>query len=481
MFEPKKLHPITIVFNILKQLKDIIFPFLAVIFLGGSASKWDSYYNIGIICFSLVTIIGGVLSWYFFTFHLNARELRINHGIFVKKKRYIPFERIQSIDFTEGILHRPFGLVKVKIETAGGVSEAEAVLTAISKVHAEQLREYINRDKNRLHSTEVTDDKGQVEGKQELYKINTKELLVLATTSGGVGVVLSAIIAAVSQFDDFIPYKKIFKEFQHFVANSIAVMTIIAFIIIFVLWIVSLLMTMLKYANFTVSKTGNDLIITRGLLEKKQITIPLNRVQAVRITENMMRQPFGLATVYLESAGGSLQDNEASSVMVSPIIKKGKIKKILEKVLPDYSLEEALHSPPKLAVWRYIFRNSWIALPAIAASVYFFHEWGWISILLLAILSFWGYVKYRAAGWHLSQKQLTISFRHLQKTTLIMRKNRIQTLDYKEGFLQKKAALASLHAIVASGIDGSGGTVSDLMTEDVKKIYSWYSYSKKEV
>ncbi|MFT8320206.1 MAG: PH domain-containing protein [Bacillus sp. (in: firmicutes)] len=478
MFEPKKLHPITIIFNILKQLKDIIFPFLAVIVLGGSASNLGFYYKIGIVCFIVLTIVGGIFSWFFFTYHLHSRELRIEHGIFVKKKRYIPFERIQSIDFTEGILHRPFGLVKVKIETAGGVSEAEAVLTAISKEHAEQLREYINKHKNRLNNSGVLEDVQEEEIRQELYKISNKELLLLATTSGGVGVVFSAIIAAVSQFDDIIPYKKIFQEFQHFVANSVAIVAVLVFVIFFILWIVSLLMTMLKYANFTVAKLGNDLVITRGLLEKRQITIPIQRIQAVRITENMMRQPLHLATVHLESAGGSLTDNEASSVVVLPIIKKDKIKKIVEAVLPDYQVAADLHSPPKVAVWRYIFRNSWVALPVMAASLYFFHTWGWISACLMVILPAWGYFNYRAAGWHLAEKQLTLSFRHLAKTTLIMKKNRIQTVDYKVGFWQKKANLASLHAIVASGIGGSGGSVSDLKIEDVKKVYSWYSYSK---
>ena len=62
----------------------------------------------------------------------------------MKKKRYIPFERIQSLDFSEGILQRPFGLVKVKVETASSSSsEAEAVLTAIKKSDALAIQEFL--------------------------------------------------------------------------------------------------------------------------------------------------------------------------------------------------------------------------------------------------------------------------------------------------------------------------------------------------
>lgn len=477
MFEQKKLHPITILYNVFWQLKEILFPIIAIFIFGGTSSKWDFFYHVGLIVFSMSVLVGGVLSWFFFRYYLHQGELRIENGVFVKKKRFIPFERIQSIDFTEGILHRPFGLVKVKIETAGGVGEAEAVLTAIQMNDAIQLRDYINRHKNQ--KSELEEEKSENKS-HELYKITTKELLILATTSGGIGVVFSALIAVISQFDELIPYKKIFQEFQHVVSSGMIVLTAIIFILFLLLWGVSFLITMLKYANFTVVKMENDLIITRGLLEKKQITIPLSRIQAVRIRENILRQPFGLAAVYVESTGGSVKDNEASSVVVVPVGKKTKIKKLLLEILSDYELVDNLHAPPKKACWRYILRNSWIAFPIVGLSLYYFHLWGMISFALFVIFPSWGYLKYRTAGWDITNKQLTISFRHLEKNTLIMKRNRIQALDYKEGFWQRSAKLASLNCLVASGIGGSGGTVYDLRKEEVEKVYNWYSYSMEK-
>ena len=90
------------------------------------------------------------LSWLRFTYRIEEGELRIESGFFVKKKRYIPFERIQSLDFSEGILQRLFGLVKVKVETAGssGSGEAEAVLTAITKAEAKAIQDILTSVKN---------------------------------------------------------------------------------------------------------------------------------------------------------------------------------------------------------------------------------------------------------------------------------------------------------------------------------------------
>ncbi|MDF1512079.1 PH domain-containing protein [Robertmurraya sp. DFI.2.37] len=33
------------------------------------------------------------------------------------------------------------------------------------------------------------------------------------------------------------------------------------------------------------------------MLEKRQLTIPLNRIQGIRISENWLRQPLGYASV----------------------------------------------------------------------------------------------------------------------------------------------------------------------------------------
>jgi putative membrane protein len=59
----------------------------------------------------------------------------------------------------------------------------------------------------------------------------------------------------------------------------------------------------LAHAGFTLSREGDFLYVKRGLLERREATIPLARIQAVRISEGVLRQPFGLASLRVESAG----------------------------------------------------------------------------------------------------------------------------------------------------------------------------------
>ena len=182
-------------------------------------------------------------------------------------------------------MQRIFGLVKVQIETAGGnpLEESEAVLSAISKKDAQYIQDFFIRAKKTSHLT--VESGPQNSANIPIYKITAFQLLLLSITSGGVGVVISGILATLSQFDDFIPYQKLFGNAEKLATNSILFVVVMVFIGFLVLWIIAFLGMMLKYANFTVNKTEHDLIITQGLLEKRQMTFPLKRIQVVQLVK----------------------------------------------------------------------------------------------------------------------------------------------------------------------------------------------------
>ena len=122
------------------------------------------------------------------------------------------------MDYTEGIFHRPFGLVKVKVETAGSSSakQAEGELTAITKEAAKRVEIELAEAKKRLREVPVVEGNRRILLKsyreeetvlRKLFTMTTKDLLVLATTSGGVGVILSGVAIFLSQFGDLLPYE----------------------------------------------------------------------------------------------------------------------------------------------------------------------------------------------------------------------------------------------------------------------------------
>jgi putative membrane protein len=474
MSEPKRLHPITAVLNALKSLKELIIPFFAIVVFGSKGSGMVFLPFIIGAAIVLLILVFGIISWARYTYRIEEGELRIEYGIFVRKKRYIPFERIQSLDHSEGIFHRPFGLVKVKVETAGssGLDGAEAVLTAISKKEAAAIQSVLQNIK--LRDVEIDEQMEEVR-EEILYKISMKELLLLASTSGGVGVVISAVIAFISQFDEIIPYETVFDELKEFIASGVIFVSLIVFVGLLLSWIIAVIGMVFKYADFTLRKVDDDLIITRGLLEKKQLTIPLNRIQGIRISENLLRQPLGYASVYIVSAGGSAADTESSAVNILPFIKKTKVREIIEGHIEGHLLSEDITPAPKRALMRYIIRGWLYVIPISAAVIFFLKLWGLLSLLLFPISAVWSYLKFKDAGWRQLGNQLTLSYRGIIKHTVYMHKNKIQALTIRESYFQRKKDLGSIDATLMSGIGGAGGTVVDIEKHDAMTMYNWYS------
>lgn len=150
MSEPKRLHPIAVLLNIIKSIKELVIPFLLVVVIPGKNEGIPGWIQPLVISIIILLIIGNAfLQWLRFTYRIEEGEFRIESGVFVRKKRYIKFDRIHSIDISEGIIQRVFSLVKLNIETAGG-SQADAVLSAISKSDADRINAFISEEKMRI-------------------------------------------------------------------------------------------------------------------------------------------------------------------------------------------------------------------------------------------------------------------------------------------------------------------------------------------
>ncbi|GIN93449.1 UPF0699 transmembrane protein YdbT [Siminovitchia terrae] len=482
MFEPKRLHPITVLYDFVRSLKELIIPFIFLFIFGKNKIVIEGPLlsmlpQLLFLLFVLFMIASMVINWLRFTYRVEDNELRIEQGLFVKKKRYIPFDRIQSLDLSESIIHRPLGLVKVKVETAGsGGDKAEAELTAIKKEDAATLQKIIADAKNKMQASVV--EEACLE-EDIIYKITSRQLLFLASTSGRAGVVISAFLAFVFQFENFIPYEKLFNEMQELVKFGVVLISGIVAVVLLIAWLLSVAIAFFKYNDFTVRKVKDELIITRGLLEKRTTTVPLHRIQALTIKESPIRQPFGYASVSLESAGGSSTDLESSSMVLLPVVKRNKIADILEDYMTDYMFKNDFKSAPSRSLRRYLFIKSLIAFIIAGVLTGFFWPYGLFGAILIPIAILWGYAQYKSAGWNFTGSQLTMRYRTIEQHTMLMKKNRIQSMEASVSWFQKRADLAAVSASVKSGEASRHAEIAHLDQRDVLEIYAWYSHHER--
>lgn len=496
MSEKKRLHPITIVITGLKVIKDAFLPLIILFVINFPKAKEESGYFIFIplilIAFSVIT---GLVRWLRFSYWVEDQELRIEYGVFVRKKRYIPLERIQSISISEGIFQRLFGLAKVKIETAGSsdLGDAEAELTAITKEDVYWLEQELKRVKEDLavqdmDRTEKETTNQTIQEKtfseeptQTIFTMGFKDLFILALTSGGALGIIGALVAFILQFDEIISLDWIYKEFLFFINQGIILFATVFLIVIVISYLLAIIQTMVKYAYFTVTKNKEELRISRGLLEKSQLSIPIERIQGIIVRENIIRKLFGYATVYIVHAGISANnEGSGSNVMIFPLIRKEEISKAIHSCLPKYQIETNFHPIPRRAKTRYILRPIYVFLIPVCLAAYFLKPWGVMSFALLPLVGYLGYLSYLYSGWNISGEQLALRSRFINAETTYMFKSRIQSLDISTTFFQRRKRLGTVYAILKSGFGLEAGKVRDVSQEDLDVIYHWFSRTKTD-
>src|SRR5699024_6754360 len=361
MSKYKHLHPIAILFNAVRIVREAIIPIGA----GFLSFRGESfiYFLLGLAAFLIILLAFSVASWYRFTYRIAGDELRIEYGIFIRKKRYISKNRIQSIDLTAGVIHRLFNVEKVQIETDGSGSGAEASLKAVKMQEGENLRTELQSYEEQVVTQDDETDGAFAEADPS-EQITFKRLFLSGSTSGSAGVMLAIFGFGFFKIEQFIPEHIFDSTLEWLISLSIVFIFVLICIILVLFWLIGIAGTMIKFGNFTITKRQDELFITRGLLEKKQITIQLKRIQAVGIKESVIRQQLGYVTVIAEVAGGSsLDKGEDFSTVLFPIMKASEVADFLENYLPDYAAQpEDFHPLPKRAMTYYLFRSTFVTL-----------------------------------------------------------------------------------------------------------------------
>lgn len=469
MFEAQRQHPAAALANAFDIIKANFITILILIFVGSSGNEGNL--TLYMIFGTFVALLAwGVISWFRFEFRVDDGELKIEQGVIVRKKLYLSSDRIQVIDITAGVVQRLFGLVAVEVKTAGSTSK-EAKINAITREKAEQLKELLRKEPSADEAEDTTVEEENFEHKT--YSLDTRDLLIAATTSGRMGVALSIVGAAFSQIDQIISDEQMVQFLETHMPRStsasIVVMSIIA--VVGIAWLFSFVSTLITYYDFSVEVRKKDLLISRGLFERKQLTVPFNRIQAVQIKEGLLRQPFGYASLVIESAGYG--EAEGNSNTLFPLIPKHRMHQFINEVIPEYHVEiDNGVSIGTTGLRRYLLRMVWISLVIILLiwSLVPYGVYSWFILIPMLLL---GYQQYRDAKVESGNQTLIMSFRVLSKTTAIIKKYRVQATQVMQNPFQSRLNLANLIVHVASGNQGRSFTVRELTEEQAFTYKVW--------
>lgn len=308
---------------------------MGLAWVGSAASESPAVVAVGVaagVMFAVAAAAVGWLVWSRFTYWFDSDgDLRVASGILQRRERRLQVSRLQSVDLTQPLLARPFGLASLKVEVAGA-GESHVRIEYLRLPEAEALRSAILRRSESADSS----DGALVPEPATLARVDDSELVLslLLRTSTAALVVLSVVIlggTAISSGFSAVPLAV--------VSGGVPV--------------VSVVLDYAKFHGFTISGASDVLLIRRGLGTTVLDTVPVGRIHAVGFTESWLWRRMGWVRVELDVAGASGGDDRLGTTMLLPVTSWSVALDLVSLVLPGFDLSNAALDPvPRRARWR---------------------------------------------------------------------------------------------------------------------------------
>jgi putative membrane protein len=457
---------------------------------------------------ALVLLAWSTLEWLRRTYELEGGALRLEEGVVARKLRAVPFDRIQQVELVRKPLHRLLGVASLRVETAGGGTAAEVDLDVVTLEEARTLRASLLRAK-----AQVTGARGGAVGtgadtagppaaagapgdqagagaagtpagqvatgqpdawadaeapraERMLLRLSLGEVMLAGITGSRAAAAL-VILGPISQATDWFPGLTDWL-FARFDPEAVTPTTPAAFAAVAVLAVVVWLglaaaSSIVTDYGFTLARAGNDLVVRRGLLERREAVLPLGRLQVVRIEESLLRRALGLASIRIQSAGRTGGGDQTASRLAIPVLQRVQVNRVLEELLPGAAPVPRLLLPPPAARRRAVTRSvltATVFIAAVGLSLWWLTSLGVLGVPaalavlalpVLAVAVTIGLAAYRSLGHATREGFLYARVGVAIRVTTAVPVAKAQSGSVRTTPFQRRAGLATLHVDVAGG------------------------------
>ncbi len=450
----RRLRPSAVPIWFLYDTGRLILGLIPLLVVGGGLSPV-------LLLVGLFMLISPAIKYSRFRYDILGNTLVVEGGFISRWRRVIPRERVQSIDVVEKLRHRAFGVVELRIEAVGG-KQTEAALVALLPDEADRIRHWASGGIQDLSRDAAAQDTSPT-----LARLTGSDLLLAGITGGRV-----AVLAALIGYGQEVIGENSFDAVTTFAgrllpgASLVVVISLLVALTLALSLLFSIALTILIYWDFTLRLEDNRLVITRGLLERRRAQIPLRRVQAIQVDENIVRRWLGLASLTVVVAGYSSegQENEESSVLL-PLGRREKAWRVAGEILGAPNLaSDTLERSPSRAVFRAGVLPGLLGLTAGTVARLFLGGPGAAVYLVVPLSWTFGWLLWRCREHGLVPGYVLIRSGFLVRRTSVVPEANIQHLQLTWSILQRALRLAT----VKVHIPGTHRRASDLKSQDAR-------------
>lgn len=477
MFNPQKLHPISYITGIIDVIKQNIFTF--IILVGFNIWNFDfteirHYIGPSIFLFIFIlTFIHQFLEIKVTRYWIENDQFIVTSGWLNKKRKELNLSRIQSLDTTQGLINQIVGGVSLQIKTPSDGIE----LATITKKQSEFIEQTIRMRQKELNNDtqeySINDEADENELKTEQYNaspsvtesnsehvfnMSLTSLILMAMTSGAIGVAFAAVSPIVGAFQDIIPWDKWTSNLWHWVNSVLIIVLFVVVSILIISYVLGTIITIIRYYNYKVVQQGNHLKISYGLFNVKNLTVPTDRLQAVLEKQSFLRKIFGYTSIhFIITSDMDIESKDDASdngkIMILPFIRQKEAYEIIGKLVPEMKFKKVENIMPWNGFHRHFFIPSIIVLILASIGTYFWSAWSFfIALMIIIVMMSHAYIYVKNAGLVIENGEITLKrVSTFGFQTYYFKTDKIIGMETSQHPFLERSHLANLYFLIAKG------------------------------
>lgn len=470
--EPLRTSPKIIIIHALtiRGLREAIPGLIGAFAWLGFSGGLRSFGVIGIIALAVLAIVAlAALNWYRFAYQIANRQLIIAQGIFSRRVRTIPVDRIRAIDSQVSPLHRVLGLVRLKIEAAAaGTGNEEAEIDGLPTETAVAVREALLRARRRPARTGVGDarstDAGQGQGEiapdrsgavdpldepvEEVeYSRSKLSWLLYAPLVGSYLVLPLAAVGFLSQFLNDLPQS--WFSWITFDPAAITIGQVVLFVVagLALLALGAVIGAVFLNWRFRLVKRGDLLVSERGLFTRRTVSVEIPRIRGYTRSEGLGMRLVGAARLTALITGVS---NTNSRSQLLPLGPRSEAIEVAQRAVRRF--DEPLTRHPIAALRRRLVRSVGPGVLVLVLGVVLNVVVVIIAGAVLTLLGIpLGIDRYRSLGHACDGEAFAVRSGSLVRQTTVMQRRAVVGWQIRQSFFQQRAGLSTVTALVGAG------------------------------
>lgn len=297
-------------------------------------------------------------AWRATSWKITTTDVQYRRGIFFKKHRKIPLDRVQSVDVYRPLAARIFGLGALRVESAGGQGSRVEIQFLANKYLDQARREVVARIAGRTlpneHSPQqrgqglagtalfAEDDYHLAADEYEVYRVSPGRLVAsILLCSEVIWLLILTLAAGIGAVATLVALKVGFSAIMSGgVISTIILIAILPLMIVSIAW-----SNFNSRFNFSANITHDGIRVTSGLLALKSQTLPPGRIHAIRFLQPLLWRPFGWWQAEVTLAGHGVetsgdQKKQAADNLLLPVGTLEQAKIILDMAIRDLGMNE---------------------------------------------------------------------------------------------------------------------------------------------